>query len=163
MPKRKVPISRYSKLDKVTVDALADMVRRGIPKSVAVESLGVDKTTMYKWLAAAREIETPRTENEKLLVYLLNEMNKARAEFCKIASAQMQLAGKDDWRMWAFRLERQYPDEFGERRDISIDIKGSPARQVLDKVNELGLTEDGLDIPPVPPVPSSSPRRRGGK
>lgn len=159
---------RIEGLCKSNIDKFCVMIEQGMFKSVAIESLGIHRTTLAKWFDEADEVEGVRfvkypETREQLLVYLVRKYSEARAKFHKIASSKMMIVGANDWRMWCERLARQYPDEFGERRDISIDIKGSPARQVLDKVNELGLTEEGLDIPPVPPVPSSSPRKRGGK
>lgn len=152
-------------LTKVNVDAIAALIIKGMPKNRACDMVGIHRTTLHLWEKEYDQMgdRMPSTPREKLLNYAVKTIRGARAMLLQRIVDNIQEKGSEDWRAWAFMAERMFPADLAENKQISVDLRSAPATEALEKVNTLGLTEEGLDIPSVPPVPSSSPRKRGGK
>jgi len=137
---------KSSTLTKLNIDTICQMVKNGVPKSQACAAIGVHRITLFKWIKEAEALvgTRPRDLRGRLLLYMLDEFNKAQAEFCKRCTLMVQSTGKDDWRSWAFLLERRFPNEFGQHQTQTIDIKSSPAREALDKIADAlkGITDE---------------------
>lgn len=129
-------------LTKVNIDALCTMVKDGVPRTQAAAALGINRITLWGWMKQAETITKPANDRERLLVYLMVELGKARSKFCERCIKMIQVKGGEDWRAWAFLAERQFPEELAEHKTVTAELNSSPVVKALEKIAE--LTEDGI-------------------
>lgn len=102
---------RADKLTPETEKRILDAIRAGAFMEQAAEHAGIDKTTLYRWLARADEPRAPTKFRD-----FRHALTQARADAEVAAVTSVRRAMPDDWRAAAFYLERAHPDRW-RRRD----------------------------------------------
>lgn len=146
-PKTKRPPGRPTKLTPDAIAQLEQLVRAGTTIDVAAAAVGVNRATIYRWLAAGEKarkgtytrdlreaIERARAESESLLV-------------ARIGSA----AAKGSWQAAAWLLERRFPERWMKPTE----------RPIPDAPAAAGAEDDrDLDQDPFADVVELAQRRR---
>lgn len=115
-------MSRPTKLTPLRQERLLEAIRKGAPYATACLYAGIHYATMRRWLVAAesegpegvskRELRAFREFREALLA--------AEGEAAMALLGDVRKAGEKDWKASAWLLQRRYPDEFGERREVAL-------------------------------------------
>lgn len=98
-------------------EAIVLALAHGLTIEKAAETVGVSATTVHNWLARGeewREADSVPPGEEPFLEFLY-ATTRARAKAVELALGGIIEAGKEDWRAWAWFLERSFPDEYGRR------------------------------------------------
>lgn len=98
-------------------EAIVLALAHGLTIEKAAETVGVSATTVHNWLARGeewRDADVVPAGEEPFLEFLY-ATTRARAQAVELALAGIIEAGKEDWRAWAWFLERSFPDEYGRR------------------------------------------------
>jgi hypothetical protein len=109
------------------IEAICEVLRRGVARRPAAEAAGVAYSTMRKWAdddpAIAARFEQAESEAQ---VRLLDMVRRTALT-----------AGPNTWQAAAWILERRWPEHYGrkERLEISVDVMAE-AKKIAD---ELGL------------------------
>lgn len=120
--------------------ALTDQLRRkiiaalkeGVPREMAISSVGISRATFYSWLSAARQ---PDASSD--LAEFLDEVEKAEDEAVATYVKIIKKAAPHSWQAAAWMLERRWPDMFGRKDRVSIDaLKRTEAEKMA---RELGI------------------------
>ena len=122
---------RPSVISAKLVRELEVLVRDGNYIETAAASVGLSKTTIYKWLRRGRrEIDRVAVDpghrrilkNERLHVQFVNAIARARAGFEVGSLDIINRAAKEDWKAAAWRLERLNPSRYGSIDTIIGDV-----------------------------------------
>jgi hypothetical protein len=87
---------------------LVELVRIGVPLATAAASLGVGKRTIFTWLRRGRS-------DAPVDAIYCERVVRARMEHESQLVAMFTSAPSDDWRVFARRLETEYPERWGVR------------------------------------------------
>ena len=122
-------------------DRLLDNLREGMSIVAACTQAGISENTHYRWLEECEDGEW--TE----------EVNAAKDFAEAVALSKLKILGdeKADWRAYAWILERRYPDRWGAKKELDLNVGST-----TDKGNELVsgyISYTQRDV-------SDSPRRR---
>lgn len=103
-------------------DRLLDNLREGMSIVAACTQAGVGERTYYRWLEECEDGEW--TE----------EVNAAKDFAEAVALSKLKMLGdeKADWRAYAWILERRYPDRWGPKKEVDLNVGST-----TDKGNEL--------------------------
>lgn len=108
---------RPTKFNKATADQIIQYIRAGAYIETAAVAAGIDKATFYAWLkkgAAASSGEFKAFHDA---------VNQAMA----MAEVRDVLiigeAAKDSWQAAAWRLERKFPDRWGQTRRVEVEVR----------------------------------------
>lgn len=109
----------------------------GAPPTTAAVVCGVPRRTHEDWLRRGRMAEGP----EPCRRYA-DDVDAAVEAYKLSRIGTLEKAGEDDWRSAAFLLERRFPKEFGQRKQIDgqIQVQAVPLMD-FDK-----LTADETEI-----------------
>jgi len=102
-------------------DRLLDNLREGMSIVAACTQAGVGERTYYRWLDECEDGEW--TE----------DVNAAKDFAEAVALSKLKRLGdeKADWRAYAWILERRYPDRWGPKKEVELNVGST------DKGNEL--------------------------
>lgn len=109
------------KLTPKVANQIVASIRKGRPKWVAAERVGVHRETLDLWIARG-EAENPPPEDEPFVAFAervrcaaaryvafeLDEIDKEKGE------------GKGDWKRRAWKLRQRFPREFVERKAVEL-------------------------------------------
>lgn len=113
--------------------AICDNVRLGSWAETAAAAAGVSRMTICRWLRAGKKAASKpvskRTADEKRLAKFSEDMAIAAAESEMLDIARIAQAGQTVWQACAWRLERRYPDRWGNDRQA--------LRELMSKVKSL--------------------------
>lgn len=119
------------KLTKDDIREAVSMKKAGCMDKDIAAYIGVRADTFSKW------VNNPKTENQRQLVQALRkaESERKRNLLGMIFNAA---ADKKDpkWQAAAWLLERQYPDEFGQRQRQQVEAKVDMAPVLVFEPNE---------------------------
>ena len=103
-------------------DRLLDNLREGMSIRAACTQSGIGERTYYRWLDECEDGEW--TE----------EVNAAKDFAEAVALSKLKRLGdeKADWRAYAWILERRYPDRWGAKKEVDLNVGST-----TDKGNEL--------------------------
>ena len=103
-------------------DRLLDNLREGMSIVAACTQAGISENTHYRWLEECEDGEW--TE----------EVNAAKDFAEAVALSKLKMLGdeKADWRAYAWILERRYPDRWGPKKEVDLNVGST-----TDKGNEL--------------------------
>lgn len=92
-------------------------IKDGMPIKVAAARSGIGVRTAMDWLARGR-----LKDAEEPYASFATAVEEARAIFMEEQVARVRngttSSGEDDWRAGAWLLERQFPDEFKEKKTV---------------------------------------------
>ena len=106
---------------------LLDNLRTGMSIKAAHTQAGISERTYYNWISDseewAEEIEAAIRFSEAVLL--------AKIDQC----AQM----KDDWRAYAWRLSRRFPKEYGDQKQVELNVakKSDGSSEVLSMLKQI--------------------------
>ena len=108
-------------------DNLLDNLRTGMSIKAAYTQAGISEGTYYQWIRDseewAEEVEAAIRFSEAVLL--------AKIDQC----AQM----KDDWRAYAWRLSRRFPKEYGDQKQVELNVakKSDGTTQVISMLKQI--------------------------
>lgn len=108
-------------------DNLLDNLRTGMSIKAAYTQAGISEGTYYQWIRDseewAEEVEAAIRFSEAVLL--------AKIDQC----AQM----KDDWRAYAWRLSRRFPKEYGDQKQVELNVakKSDGTTQVMSMLKQI--------------------------
>ena len=124
-------------------DRLLENLREGMSIVAACTQAGISENTHYRWLEECEDGEW--TE----------EVNAAKDFAEAVALAKLKRLGdeKADWRAYAWILERRYPDRWGAKKEVDLNVgsttdKGSElvSAMISQVQEELNPTEEEEDL-----------------
>jgi transposase len=103
-------------------DRLLDNLREGMSIRAACTQSGIGERTYYRWLDECEDGEWT----------LEVEAAKDFAEAVSLSKLKMLGDEKADWRAYAWILERRYPDRWGAKKEVDLNVGTT-----TDKGNEM--------------------------
>lgn len=144
---------RPTKLTDELQEKIITAIRGGCYVETAVVYAGINKDTFYAWLrrgAAELERVNRNARNrvriaEQPYIEFSDAVMQAQAETEMIDITRVGLAGREDWRAAAWRLERKFPDRWGRRDALELTGKDrGPIELEVSSVAE--VTRDAARI-----------------
>lgn len=126
-----------TKLTRERSRRLYDAVRLGASYADAALYAGLAVRTLYSWLERGERGDEPWFRD---LWYLLQ---RAKGEQVVVDLANIERAGKRDWKASAWRLERRNPEAYSMRYQVSFTHEGDP--QLDGTEGDTQLTPEELD------------------
>jgi len=120
--KTKVQIDREKKQE-----ALLENIRAGMSIGASCSQAGVGRTTHYDWYDKypdyAEEVDAAIGFSEAVML--------AKLDRC--------IDDKMDWRGWAWRLSKRFPDLYGDMKQIEMNVsnKSDGSEEVLSMMKQL--------------------------
>lgn len=107
-------------------DRLLDNLREGMSIVAACTQAGISENTHYRWLE--EDIDGEWTE----------EVNAAKDFAEAVALSKLKRLGdeKADWRAYAWILERRYPDRWGAKKELELNV-GSTSDKGTEMVTSM--------------------------
>lgn len=150
-------------------DSITEHIGNGVPIHIACAAVGINKTTYHRWRAKGEALLKAQHEqqergqpvvqlegNDYLYVKLHLDIEAARANALAERIAQVTTAGSEDWRAAGWYLERQIPEEFGQKSRTELTgVNGGPIevaqaeivseaqRIVTEQMKQLERGQDG--------------------
>jgi len=108
-----------SKYNQGVVDALVEILSKGLSISAACGYVGIDRKTFYNWKEKYPEfaiaIDATKFELEARLLSKIEEH------------------GEKDWRCYAWILERRYPQDWSLKREVELNVnKSNGSNEVIE-------------------------------
>jgi len=135
---------RPSKFSKVLADSICNFIRLGSWLEVAAEANGIERTTLYLWLRrgsaylAAVETGQPIVKDVEYANFTL-AVRKATAEAELLDLERIDTAAEQVWQAAAWKLERRYPDRYGQRS--RYEVTGRDGQPIQSEVKVLSDNE----------------------
>lgn len=119
------PIVRWKapKLDSELAAFVAGMVRAGNMPEVACDIAGISPRQRANWLKKGRADR--RAGEESIHADFVANIERAEAECEAEDIARLREHGRTTWTALAWRLERQYPDRYAQRKRIDGKVQHS--------------------------------------
>lgn len=136
---RKSPKGRPAKLTDELLSEIVENIRIGAYVETAAAAAGLSKDTFYRWLKRGRraldklEKSGEMAEEDEIYAHFSDAIKKAQADAEMRDVALIARAAQTTWQAAAWRLERKFPDRWGQK-----------VRQEVDHQGVLGVTQ----IPP---------------
>ena len=107
-------------------DRLLDNLREGMSIVAACTQAGISENTYYRWLDECQDGEW--TE----------EVDAAKDFAEAVALSKLKRLGdeKADWRAYAWILERRYPDRWGAKKELELNV-GSTSDKGTEMVTSM--------------------------
>jgi len=127
-------VGRPTKLTPETANRIVQAVKAGATYDVAARAAGVSEATLYGWKArGAREGTGQYFE-------FLERVKRAEAEGELALMGHVATAMSTTWQAAAWMLERRWPDRWGRRDRVNVEL-----RQDFERVSDsYGLDTDRL-------------------
>ena len=117
---------RPTKLTPDTQKTIVSYLRKGNTVEAAATAAGVHRVTLHEWLARGRtELSGPHVE-------FLAAVEQAQAMAHVNAVERLQKGAEKDWKAALAFLERRYPDEWGKRNFVQVELQN--VKDALQKV-----------------------------
>lgn len=127
---------RPPKLTPISQAKVVEAIANGNTRDVAAAYAGVNRATLFAWLAKGEAAESGLYRD------FLDAVKMAEARAVVEAVAIIRTAARTSWQAAAWWLERKYPDEWGRKDRVAIeDLLKREAERMAD---DLGL--DARDI-----------------
>lgn len=104
------------KFTQALADKFVDIVRRGNFRETACAQVGVDPSTMRKWLRAA-------ANGDKRYAAFVRSLDQAEAEAEDLMVTTIRLAAREDWKAAAWYLERRGPKRWGFKAQVEVSVQ----------------------------------------
>lgn len=89
----------------------------------AALAAGITYATLRRWKdKGLADIEAGKTDTK--WAKLVKDLEEAHADREATLHLRMQVAGRKDWRCWAYQLEKYNPEKYGKRNKHEITVKG---------------------------------------
>ena len=120
---------------------LLDNIRVGMSIEAACSQAGVGRRTHYDWIekdeAYAEEVNAAIGYSEAVML--------SRLDRC--------VDDKMDWRGWAWRLSKRFPDKYGDLKQVDLNVskQSDGSEEVLSMMKQLEAqvqNKESLAIPP---------------
>ena len=112
---------RPSTMDPLTVEAICDGIRLGLPNKDAAIRAGISKGTFYEWAAKGAEPGTPPQYSE-----FLDSLDRARSDLkANLLERVQDASDKGQWQAATWILARKFPEEFGQTVEAKVKHSGS--------------------------------------
>jgi transposase len=134
MAKDKKTGGRRTKLTPEVHEKIVSAIRAGNYARVAAEYAGVGERTFYRWLQRGQEAQ------RGIYRQFWQAVKKAEREAEVRAVAIIQKHMEDNWQAAMTYLERKYPDRWGRRDRLRVDLNPKEALEDL-----LSLTAEELE------------------
>lgn len=164
MPKKKPapkkPLKRMGRKPSVFTDVdianLETAIQNGNSIKASCELLGLDERMFYYWIERA-SMDNP----DPVYVEFASRMKKARGLSKASILKEIKGHGAKDWRALAWILERQFPDEFGQKETVDVKHRGKVAHDHQHKTIHLHLpveiaTPRNITPPAAPQIKATS-------
>lgn len=142
------PVELTPEKSKILIERLS----KGDYLETAASLAGINRHTIRNWCRAGRRIadseEGPQTDEERSLVSFLDAVEKALAKGESKDWDKIGAASKGQWQASAWRLERRYPEKYGQRPSAVGAINGKLEIVVTHKVMGAGEQAPAIDITP---------------
>lgn len=116
------------------IGSMAEVLRSGGTRGTACGRAGISERTFRRWMAqGAEESEMPEADRSKYY-WFYRMMEAAMSEAKRKLDDRMIEAGKNDWRMWAWRAERLYPQDYRKQQDVTVEER--PATRESREITE---------------------------
>ncbi len=124
-------VGRPSKLTEELTTQICDLLRDGNFVETVCDFVGINKTTIYEWIA--RGERGWKADVEGGYVEFTNVVKKAmsQVEFDTLKDLRQ---GVDNWQARAWWLERRHPDKWGNRGKSTFEHQGEGGGPVVIKV-----------------------------
>tara|TARA_Y100000310_G_C20530898_1_gene738399 strand:- start:133 stop:570 length:438 start_codon:yes stop_codon:yes gene_type:complete len=112
----------------------------GSTRRAACAEAGISYSTLYLWLSEGKKEDAPE-EHKKFNLEV--EEACARAEIRWVGAIEAQ-ARNGDWRAYAWLLERRFPEDWRQRKDLTIEaeVKSDGTAEVLGMMAQLQISLD---------------------
>lgn len=117
-PRRRL-IGEGTKCTPETVEKICEAVRLGAPLDVARGYGGVPAPTFIEWMRQGRDGWEP-------YVSFVEKLDEAMHEGQMRDIRRVDAGAEKDWRASAFKLERRFPEHWGEKKQIDTTVTGKP-------------------------------------
>jgi hypothetical protein len=125
----------HRKLTPEVANQIVAIVRKGRPKWVAADRVGVRRQTLDAWIARG-EVERPENEetpeDERIYEDLAVRLRRAAARFVCEELDRLEQDGnltRGDWNRRKWRLKQMFPREFAEAQAVELSGPGGGAIQ----------------------------------
>jgi hypothetical protein len=115
MSKRKK--GRPTKFNPGLAEQIIQYIRAGAYIETAAVAAGIDKATFYAWLKKGASDDSGPYFDFALAVHQAMAMSEVR-DVLLIGEA-----AKESWQAAAWRLERKFPDRWGQTRRVEVEVK----------------------------------------
>lgn len=127
---KKKPAKRQTRAEKERArkrELLLENLRAGISIKAAYTQAAVSRTTYYRWID---EDEQWAEEVEAAIRY---------SEAVMLAKLDRCIDDKMDWRGWAWRLQKRFPSEYGDLKQVDLNVSKTSdgSSEVLSMMKQL--------------------------
>jgi len=122
MPEDKIIIERLSPSSKISyevIDKICKMLLIGASVEIASSAGGISGSTFSTWMKKA-ETAAPSS----IFTHFRNKVNKALAQAEVRDIARVDMAGENDWRAAAWKLERRTSDRWAKKETQQLEVSG---------------------------------------
>ena len=102
--------------------AICELVRRGVPAPQAGESLGVSRRVVNDWIQRGEGRGRADRPGSESYVQFVTDVRQARAQRMVDLIGRLDVMDKKGPHAITWELERQWPDEFGERKALDVNM-----------------------------------------
>jgi hypothetical protein len=132
---QKNTIKKRGKYNEGILDALVEILSRGISINAACGYVGISRGSFYKWKSEHPEFE--------------NAINGSKFQLEARLLTQIEDQGGADWRALAWILERRYPQDWSLKRELEVSInKSNGTNEVIEflkQSKEIGGEDESSD------------------
>jgi len=131
-------------LTEQVIEAIALAIRQGATQKLACAYAGISVGSFHKYIRRAEGDDPP-----PLCTQLVEAIAHARGQRAVAWLAQIERAGKKDWKALAWKLERIEREDFG-RQPVDVQHSGSVAHELDEGTRRLLNAVAGVDSGPTP-------------
>jgi transposase len=99
----KVELMKYS-------EEMTEQICFGLELGMSVKAVcgmvGISTTTYYNWMKDEEDFQ--------------KSVDATQCKVEQLALSAMMMHGERDWRVWAWILERRYPNQWGAKRELEV-------------------------------------------
>ena len=141
-----------SKLSDEKTAKLVEYLEAGNYLETASALVGIRRQTVHNWSREAARIldsgKPPKNEHEKCLLRFLDAIEKAMATGEAKDLARVGAHADKQWQAAAWRLERRYPDRYGQRNATTNVRHGGAIEFIVKHIYMDQQPAPALDITP---------------
>lgn len=149
------PVERFGRPPKLTDEKarkLVEHLEAGNYLETAASLVGINRQSIRNWCReGARIIDSgvePKDKHEELLVYFLGAVEKAMATGEAKDLARIDSHADKQWQAAAWRLERRFPERYGQRTVSNVQHGGRIKLVVRHEVMGQGPAQEAIEITP---------------